>query len=142
MNADDLTRQIVDTDARVKALRTLRDRLQTLLEEKPGEVGDLLQVERELARVQGELDATQSNLAVMRERVDMSVLNIRYETERKAVSPGVFTPLNEAIRDAASIFFESIATLIRWLVAALPFAVVGLPLLWLGKRFIFGRKKH
>src|SRR5262249_41092836 len=75
---EDLTRDIVDTEAHLRAQTTLRDRLQQLLRSRPGRLSDLLDVERELARVQGEIDSTQSNLAVMRTRVDMSELTISY----------------------------------------------------------------
>ena len=75
-NSEDLTRQIVDTEARLRAQTALRDRLQDLLRSRPGRLADLLEVERELARVQGEIDAVQSALAVMRTRVAMSELTL------------------------------------------------------------------
>ena len=53
---EDLTREIVDTEATLRAKRALRDRLQQLLATRPGSLADLLGVERELARVQGEID--------------------------------------------------------------------------------------
>ena len=141
MNADDLTRQIVDTEARVKALTTLRDRLQTILENRPGSVKELLDVERELARVQGELDATASRLAVMRQRIDMSVLNISYSSQPKAVSRGVFAPLADALTGALGAFIESVATVITIVVAAIPFLVIGAPILWWLARLVFRRRK-
>jgi len=141
MNAEDLTTQIVDTEARLKALRTLRDRLEAILETKPSDVKALLEVERELARVQGQLDAAQSRLAVMRQRVDMSILNLRYETKRTAVNRGVFSPLVDAVRDALRVFIESVATVITIVVAAIPFLVIGAPILWGIFRFIFRRRK-
>src|SRR5262249_46573296 len=66
---EDLTRSIVDTQAHLRAQTTLRDRLQTMLQNHPGRLSELLDVERELARVQGDIDSTQSELAVMRTRV-------------------------------------------------------------------------
>ena len=50
---EDLTRDIVDTEATLRAKRALRDRLQQLLATRPGSLSDLLGVERELSRVQG-----------------------------------------------------------------------------------------
>ena len=57
-STEDLTRAIVDTEASLRAKTTLRDRLQRLLATRPGQLSDLLEVEREFARVQGEIDAT------------------------------------------------------------------------------------
>ncbi len=77
---EDLTREIVDTEATLRAKRALRDRLQQLLATRPGSLSDLLGVERELSRVQSEIDSTESNLTAMRTRVAMSALTI--ETDR------------------------------------------------------------
>lgn len=79
--SDDLTRSITDTEAHIRARTTLRDRLQAVLAARPGKLSDLLEVEQELARVQQEIDAAQSSLAVMRTRVATSALTIRYESE-------------------------------------------------------------
>ena len=87
MESEDLTRQIVDTEAAVRARTALRDRLQAILATRPGKLSDLLEVEKELARVQGELDATQSELAVMRTRVVTSLLTITYSSGASLMAP-------------------------------------------------------
>ena len=51
-DAEDLSRSLTDTEARLRALETLRDRLQQLLATRSGPLEQLLQTERELARVQ------------------------------------------------------------------------------------------
>ena len=73
-----VTRVIVDTEATLRAKRALRDRLQQLLATRPGSLADLLGVERELARVQGEIDSSEPNLASTRTRVAMSAVTIEY----------------------------------------------------------------
>ena len=87
VTSEDLTHQIVDTDAAVKAKTALRDRLQALLETHPGNLADLLAVEQAVANAQADLDATTSNLTVMRERVAMSDVTIEY-----ASGPGLERP--------------------------------------------------
>lgn len=52
-SAEDLTVNIVDSEARLRSLKTMRDRLEQLLRDRPGKLGDLLEIEREFARVQG-----------------------------------------------------------------------------------------
>ncbi len=97
-NTEDLTRQIVDTEARQRAQSALRDRLQRLLDNRPGRLADLLEVERELARVQGELDALQSGLAVMRTRVAMSELTLNYQSAPRPLGSDTFEPLAQCVR--------------------------------------------
>jgi hypothetical protein len=129
--SEDLTRQIVDTEARMRALSALRDRLQQLLRSRPGRLSDLLEVERELARVQGELDATQSNLAVMRTRVSMSELNLSYRSAPRPVGSDTFEPLRNAFANFLGIIVAGFAAIITIIAGLIPVAVVVIPIVWL-----------
>jgi hypothetical protein len=135
VNSEDLTRQIVDTEARMRALTSLRDRLQELLRSRPGRLADLLEVERELARVQGELDATQSNLAVMRTRVAMSELTLNYQSAPRPVGSDTFEPLRQALAGFLGIIVAGFAAIITIIAALIPVAVVAVPLVWLALRW-------
>ncbi|HRP12094.1 MAG TPA: DUF4349 domain-containing protein [Terricaulis sp.] len=144
--AEDLTRAIVDTEARQRALTSLRDRLQEILRSRPGRLADLLEVERELARVQGELDAIQSNLAVMRTRVAMSELSLSYQSTPRSLGSDTFRPLREAFASFLGIIVGVFAAMVVFVAGLIPFLIVGIPLGWLllrwrkqrGGRF-FGR---
>jgi hypothetical protein len=128
---EDLTRAIVDTEARLRALTALRDRLQELLRSRPGRLADLLEVERELARVQGEIDAIQSNLAVMRTRVAMSELTLHYQSAPRPLSSDTFLPLREAFASFLGIIVGVFAAMVVFVAALIPFVIVGVPLAWL-----------
>lgn len=130
-NTEDLTRAIVDTEARLRAQTALRDRLQRLLESRPGRLSDLLDVERELARVQGEIDAVQSNLAVMRTRVSMSELNLSYRSAPRSVGSDTFEPLRDALANFVRIAVMGFAAIITIIAALLPFVIVIWPIAWL-----------
>jgi len=131
VGSEDLTRQIVDTEARQRALTSLRDRLQALLRDRPGRLADLLEVERELARVQGELDAITSSLAVMRTRVSMSDLNISYQSEPRSVGSDTFRPLRDAFAGFLGIVVGGFAAIITIIAGLIPIAIVVVPLAWL-----------
>lgn len=145
--SEDLTRQIVDTEARLRAQTALRDRLQELLRSRPGRLADLLEVERELARVQGEIDAVQSALVVMRTRVSMSELTLSYRSAPRSVGSDTFEPLRQAFANFLGIIVGGFAAIITIIAALVPFAIVLVPLGWLLLRWrksrggrIFGRK--
>jgi hypothetical protein len=131
VSSEDLTRQIVDTEARLRAQTALRDRLQQLLRSRPGRLSDLLEVERELARVQGEIDAVQSSLAVMRTRVAMSELTIQYRSAPRPVGSDTFEPLRQAFANFLGIIVGGFAAIITIIAALIPFAIVLVPLGWL-----------
>jgi hypothetical protein len=128
---EDLTREIVDTEATLRAKRALRDRLQQLLATRPGSLADLLGAERELARVQGEIDSTESNLTAMRTRVAMSALTIEYASTVRVVAGGTFEPLRLALMDFMVAAVESTVTLVTVAGALLPWVVVGTIAVWL-----------
>lgn len=143
VSSEDLTRSIVDGEARLRAQITLRDRLQNLLADRPGKLGDLLDVERELARVQGEIDAAQSTLAVMRLRVATSTLSLTYQSFRPpSQAKGAWAPLIEACHEVLSTLADSLGVLLRVLVWTAPWALVlGLAAWLLRKRLPrLGRK--
>jgi hypothetical protein len=143
VSSEDLTRAIVDGEAQLRAQTTLRDRLQKLLAERPGKLAELLEVERELARVQAEVDAAQSNLAVMKTRVATSSLTLTYQSQQPtARAAGSWGALVEALRDIQSTLASSLGVLVRVAAFALPWLlVIGLPLWLLRKRLPrLGRK--
>ena len=133
---EDLTARIVDSEARLAAQTTLRDRLLTLLETRDGDLSDLLAVERQLAQVQADLDARASVLAALRQRVDTSILDIRYQAERQIVEPYAFDPIGEALEQMGDVFARSVAAIIVFAAGVLPWLVIVIPLLWLVVRTI------
>ncbi|MGE0740807.1 MAG: DUF4349 domain-containing protein [Hyphomonadaceae bacterium] len=134
-NTEDLTRAIVDTEARLRAQTALRDRLQELLRSRPGRLADLLEVERELARVQGEIDAVQSNLAVMRTRVAMSELTLNYRSAPRPVGSDTLEPLRNALAGFLGIIVAGFAAIITIIAGLIPVAIVVVPLVWLALRW-------
>lgn len=131
-DSEDLTRALVDTEARLRALTTLRDRLQQLLATRSGPLEQLLATERELARVQGELDASRSTLEVMRTRVATSRLIITYTAQGQLAPDSAFRPVTDALDNALAVFMGVIGALILFLAGVLPLLIVVVPLAWLG----------
>ncbi len=145
-HSEDLTRAIVDTEARLAAMTTMRARLRELLARRPGKISDLLEIERELARVQGEIDSMQSTLAVMRTRVAMSELAIDYESRAQPLRAEAWAPLGQAFANFLSVVAQSLATIVLILAALLPWAFIvwgaSALVLWIRKRRggrLFGR---
>ena len=138
-SAEDLTRTIIDTDAQLTASRTLQTRLQTLLETRDGDLADLLAIERELARVNSQIDSTQSYLRALRLRVSMSELSVGYETRQTAFGPRRTNPLGEALSDFFYNLSGGLAGVITAFAVGLPWLfLIGL-MLWIWLRLIWPR---
>lgn len=123
-SSEDLTRAIVDTEAMLNAQRTLRGRLQNILASRPGRLADLLEVERELARVQAQIDAADSNLAVMRTRVSMSELTLSYHSEPRSIRADTFEPITHALANFLGLVMASLAAIVTIVAVALPWVIV------------------
>lgn len=138
-SAEDLTVQIIDTDATLKAKLTLQGRLEKLLAERPGELGDLLETEKALADVNAEIDSLKSILATLRSRVDMSELNLNYETKVNPVSTGALAPLADAFGNFFYNLARALGSVVTFFAVALPWLLVIGALLWIWLRAIWPR---
>ncbi len=140
--SEDLTRSIVDSEAAVRAKTTLRDRLQTLVATHQGSLEDVLNAERALADVNTEIDQLQSELAVMRTRVNTSTLNLTYNSQNVLATRGAFQPLSDAISGSAHLLAGSLAILVAVVVFVAPWALLIGGLVWLFRKWLptFGRR--
>lgn len=130
--SEDLTRSLTDTAARLRALTTLRDRLQVLLATRSAPLEQLLATERELARVQGELDATQSALTAMRTRVAMSHVSLSYQSAQQFAPDNAFTPVQRALTGSLAAFMGTLGAIIYLFASLLPLFLILGPLIWFG----------
>jgi hypothetical protein len=127
---EDKTLQVVDVEARLKNLGELRDRLRVLQTQYKGSLKDLLDTEKELARVQGELDAMIAQRKVLANETEKILLNADYRPRPTLGETGAFQPLVQAWRNVGRTFAESLGSAMLFLVGALPWVVIVIPVLW------------
>lgn len=127
VGAQDVGEEFVDVEARVANARRLEARLLTLLETRAARLGDVLSVERELARVREEIERMDGRLRYLRTRVAFSTLEITVHERAPIVggSPSA-NPLAEALRQAWRNFVLLLAACIASLGVLLPVGVVAL----------------
>ena len=123
VEAEDVTRQVIDTDARVRAKQALADRLLTIIQSGKGKVGELVEAERAYAATQEELDAAQGEQASLAQRVAMSRVTISYAFDD---TPGRQSPIRGSLAAAGETLAMSLAALVTATVAGLPWLVVGM----------------
>ena len=76
VNAQDVTAEWVDVEARLANHRRSEARLQALLAENTATLADVLQVERELARVRGEIESYEGRMRVLSDQVGLATLHL------------------------------------------------------------------
>ena len=89
VESEDVTEQYVDVAARLKNKLVLRDRLRALLD-KATEVKDVLAIETELNRVQGDIDSMEARIQSLQGQVDFAVLDLNLRQKEK---PPLLGPL-------------------------------------------------
>jgi len=110
IQGEELSKSIVDTEARLRSRIALRDRLQGVLETRRGKVEELVEAERGVAAVNEEIDAAQSWLREQKGRIAFTRMTITYETATPGSS--FLQPIESALGSLGSIFGVIIAMLI------------------------------
>ena len=126
IDGEDLSKQIVDTEARLRTRIVLRDRLMDVLRSRRGTVAELVEAERGVAKVNEEIDQARSWLAEMNGRVDFSQMHISYSSGAVIARESSFTdPVTDALSAAGPTFGGMIGALIRLMTILLPLALLG-----------------
>jgi hypothetical protein len=128
---DDLAGQIVDTDAELRSLIILRDRLEETLRSRSGKLSEVMEVEQQLAQVRAQIDAARSHSASTKGRVAASTMTISYQSSGVLAPSGTLAPLGEAVGDVAGLFVGMLAVLIRASALLAPLGVVVAAAWWL-----------
>lgn len=77
LGSEDVTKAYFDTDARLRNARRMEDGLLELLKNTKGRVADLLQVERELGRVRGEIEEMQGQLKLWDSLISYATVTVQ-----------------------------------------------------------------
>lgn len=78
ISQNDVTNQFVDHQARLKNLILFRDKMQNLLS-RTTNIEEILKIERELGRVQTEIDAIQGRLKYLKDAVALSPIEVSFK---------------------------------------------------------------
>jgi hypothetical protein len=122
---EDLSRSLVDTQADIRAKIELRDRLEGLLRNHKGKLEDLVSLEQQVAGVQGQIDAAQSELAVMKTRVQTEKLVIEYTSLAALAPDSAFRPVSQAAHGFLRNTMGGVAVILTVVSILLPFGLVG-----------------
>ncbi|HWE41226.1 MAG TPA: DUF4349 domain-containing protein, partial [Gemmatimonadaceae bacterium] len=138
VTAEDVGEEFVDVTARMGNARRLEARLVELLATRTGKLEDVLQVERELARVREEIERYEGRIRYLRAQTAMSTMTVNVHEPLPVLGthPGD-NPIAQAFRDAWRIFVAVIAFLISSLGILIPLGILAL-LAW---RFFPRRRK-
>lgn len=133
VSGEDLSKDIVDTEARLRARTLLRDRLMEVLRSRKGTVADLIKAERGVADVNEEIDQAKSWLAEMKGRVAFSAITIEYQSASPS-GGGFWEPIRWAFGAMGATLGRTIATLLLFLTAILPWLLLLAVIVWVWRK--------
>lgn len=132
VTAEDKSIEFVDTSARLETLEALRARLRALLEGgKAQSVEDILKVEKELARVQGEIDTTAARKRFLEKITANATVNVEY-TVPAAESATDYEALRSSFRYGWQGFIASLSQAIMAVGIVIPWILFVLLAVWFG----------
>lgn len=118
--------QYQDIEARLKRLEFMRKRLYALADQKSDEIGDLLQVERELMRVETEIE----RMTRVRMGLEKVTDNVRVTLDYRARPPKAgdvdFGPFTGLLADMANALITGVRATALWVARWLPVIVIGI----------------
>ena len=124
--AEDVTTQYMDIEARLDSLKEQRARLQEL-KASADNLSDLLQIESSLSDVQYQLESYQSQLDWYSRQVECCTVYLSLEEVQTytPVEEGFGSRIQNALREGWSGFVETVQSAAVFLVGHWPFIVVG-----------------
>lgn len=140
VGSDDVTEVVVDLEGRLAAARASVDRLRELLGEA-GDVSQVVAVESELARREGEVESLAGQLRALESQVDLATITLQLTEPASGASPAVSEDIPgflAGLRTGWVAFVNVLGGVATVAGFALPFAalavVLGLPALWWHRR--------
>jgi hypothetical protein len=119
--AQDVTEEYVDLEAQITNKKRLEERIIALLKDSTGKITDVIEVERELGRVRGEIEQMEGRLRLLTNRTDFTTVSISARVEKNYVPPAAPSFPNR-ITKAWTLSLESLRVFGEELVVAVVYA--------------------
>ena len=130
IRTEDVAKQFVDLESRLKTKREVQERYKEILRKKAGKIEELLSAERQIGELQEEIEATISKLNYLKDQVAYSTINLEFyekvneqniAEDNDAIWPKFETAFSNGLSGALNILvaLTSIWPLLLLLAAAL-----------------------
>ena len=145
----EVTAEYYDIEARIRNKQTEEQRLISILEERPGKLDDILQVEKEITRVRGEIEQMQGRLRVLQDLTSLSTITLTISEVQNYVPPEAPT-FGTLVDREWQATWESLTSTGQWIVLTaisvgpwlLILALLLSPIVFVARRIIRTRIKQ
>jgi Domain of unknown function (DUF4349) len=134
-SAEDKTLPLLDVEKRLEVKSALRDRLTAMLRDSSARsVADVVAIEKELAEVQGEIEAAVAQRDYLRTQVDTVRVDIAYNGQPALIGGVDLSPISFALSGSGRTIVASVAALISFIAAVAPWLPLIALLGWIARR--------
>lgn len=149
-SGEEVTQQHADLEQRLTTAREMEERFRNVLQQRTGKIGDVLQVEEEIARVRGQIEGMEAEQRALEHRVTFATIDLQFTEEYKEPLDGTDGSFANKTRNAFVAGYHHAAAVVTGLFffvlefgpALLTWAVIlGVPgwILWRRYRRVRGR---
>ena len=144
-SGDDVGEEVTDLDIRLANARTSEVRLRDLLRNRTGNVSQVLEVEREMARVRGEIERMMARREELQKRVTYATLNLNVSVQRQAsLNTGpvpLATELRNAFVEGVQYAYESARLAVAVILSAAPVVLLWTAVMWFPLRALLRARR-
>jgi hypothetical protein len=132
---EEVTSQVVDLDARLKNARETEAQLTDILRTRTGKIGDVLEVEKEMARVRGKIEGMEAEQKQLRDRIAFASVDLSLTEEYQAQLGGrpavAVREIRNALVDGYHAAADGLVSVCVFLLSVAPSMLLwGLILFW------------
>jgi hypothetical protein len=140
INTEDITKEYADLETRLAIKEQTVARLRTLLATRTGQLDDVLNVERELARVVTELEQLKGERNYYDQRVAVSTITVSLHEPAAFARAGFWAPIGDALRSSVDVLSRSVSALIYLVAFLVPWILIAALGWFIAKRVRLSRR--
>jgi hypothetical protein len=140
VGTQDVTKAYADLETRLRVKRETVERLREILRGRTAKLSDVLEVERELARLTEEIEQLEGERRFYDNQLSLSTITLALHEPQAVVHGGFLDPIRRAFRDSLDVLAGSVAALVYAVAVLIPWVIVIWPL-WRIVRAARARRK-
>jgi hypothetical protein len=127
-STQDVTKAYTDLETRLRVKREAAARVQEILKTRTARLSDVLEAERELARLTEEIEQMEGERRFYDQQIAMSTIAVEVHEPAPVLASSKLAPIGEALSASLEVLAGSVAALIFAVVALVPWLLVALVL--------------
>lgn len=124
VSAQDVTKAYADLETRLRVKRETLERLRDILRRQTGKLQDVLEVEREIARVTEEIEQAEGERRYYDQQIALSTIHVDLAEPAPLMTGGAFDVIGEALRESVRVLAGSLAAMVFLAAAGLPWLLL------------------